>query len=419
MTEARDLIKGLKNRLDEMQELYDKLPDKSTQEARLLNDDIEELTNIIKGYEDFLNKYSNVKFDSKLKQEEYEHIMEGVINNLRGFYDGYVNSTDMIKSSDMLERAIDEIANTSDAELANSPSENENSSEKKTPEEENTAVAQETNNTPGTTNAETTQEPKLNSELAYQGLFEDRKKEILGLDGKRLETLKNKTKFDLTGRRTRKIMGYEIELKSLEEMEKNFANRENLEPELEEKISKLDAEHDQIVETTKNYKEQIERLREMRNQLVSAREQKRVDKEIKRLERGIISLRVKDISLVDKQKAIMYPKYKKEIKKQSLLSQAAGNVAFYEEKQAVNDELLKMVDGDSLFDGLKQTIYEIRGEHYRKRIERSQAILTEMQSKDSIIAMRGARFTSLTKKEADTLRENNERQATNQTAMAI
>lgn len=416
MTEARKIIKELKDKLEEMQELYDILPDKSTQAAKELEENIEKLAKIIKENEEFINNYDKAKFDSKAEQEQANHIMNGVLNNLRGYHEGYINSNDMIKNFDAIEKEIEEIVNTSDAELSNSTTNSERTEENQAT---NTAVSAETNNTPVTNNTEKAERVKPNSELAYEGLFEDRKKEILGFKEERMKRLRERAKHDITGRRTRRIMGYEIELKALDEMEKNFANREKLDPELEEKISELDAEHDKIVNTTKEYQEQIKHLKEMRNQLVNAREQRRVDREVKRLERKIVSLHIDDISLVNQQKAIMYSKYKKDIKKQSILSQAAGNVAFYEEKQAVNDELLKMVDGESLFDGLKQTIYEIRGDHYRKRIERSKAILSEMQSKDSIIAMRGARFTSLTKKEADRLRENNERQATNQAAMAI
>ena len=361
--EAKSLVGTLKAKLSALEDDLANIEDPKSKEASLLEDQIEELKAVIKYFELAIAKLEKYVPKNSAETQEVEEIWADMIKNLKDLN----NSKDLkAKLSETtvkdIEDAIDEMSNTSD-----NSSENEDDSEKKEEEEK---------------------KPTKKSEEAYQSLVEDRKKAILGIKSK---------------------MGYNIELKELDDMKKLFDSREKLSPEAEERLAELDKVSAANAEKIAAYKEQIERLKAMRSELVSARNAHKIDREIKRLNTNIKLLHVKDVGILNVQKAIMYPTYKVELMKQALLSRQRGKVQYYEEKQAVNEELQRMLDSDSIIDSVKKSIYEIKGAHYQKNIEKSEAILEDMKKTDSLKEMHGARIRGMTNGYLDIIREKREK----------
>ena len=382
--EAKSLVGTLKAKLSALEDDLANIEDPKSKEASLLEDQIEELKAVIKYFELAIAKLEKYVPKNSAETQEVEEIWADMIKNLKELN----NSKDLkAKLSETtvkdIEDAIDEMSNTSD-----NSSENEDDSEKEEEEEK---------------------KPTKKSEEAYQSLVEDRKKAILGIKSKRLERLKKRTRHDITGRKSVALMGYNIELKELDDMKKLFDSREKLSPEAEERLAELDKVSAANAEKIAAYKEQIERLKAMRSELVSARNAHKIDREIKRLNTNIKLLHVKDVGILNVQKAIMYPTYKVELMKQALLSRQRGKVQYYEEKQAVNEELQRMLDSDSIIDSVKKSIYEIKGAHYQKNIEKSEAILEDMKKTDSLKEMHGARIRGMTNGYLDIIREKREK----------
>ena len=382
--EAKSLVGTLKAKLSALEDDLANIEDPKSKEASLLEDQIEELKAVIKYFELAIAKLEKYVPKNSAETQEVEEIWADMIKNLKDLN----NSKDLkAKLSETtvkdIEDAIDEMSNTSD-----NSSENEDDSEKEEEEEK---------------------KPTKKSEEAYQSLVEDRKKAILGIKSKRLERLKKRTRHDITGRKSVALMGYNIELKELDDMKELFDSREKLSPEAEERLAELDKVSAANAEKIAAYKEQIERLKAMRSELVSARNAHKIDREIKRLNTNIKLLHVKDVGILNVQKAIMYPTYKVELMEQALLSRQRGKVQYYEEKQAVNEELQRMLDSNSIIDSVKKSIYEIKGAHYQKKIDKSEAILEDMKKADSLKEMHGARIRGMTNGYLDIIREKRDK----------
>ena len=382
--EAKSLVGTLKAKLSALEDDLANIEDPKSKEASLLEDQIEELKAVIKYFELAIAKLEKYVPKNSAETQEVEEIWADMIKNLKELN----NSKDLkAKLSETtvkdIEDAIDEMSNTSD-----NSSENEDDSEKEEEEEK---------------------KPTKKSEEAYQSLVEDRKKAILGIKSKRLERLKKRTRHDITGRKSVALMGYNIELKELDDMKKLFDSREKLSPEAEERLAELDKVSAANAEKIAAYKEQIERLKAMRSELVSARNAHKIDREIKRLNTNIKLLHVKDVGILNVQKAIMYPTYKVELMEQALLSRQRGKVQYYEEKQAVNEELQRMLDSNSIIDSVKKSIYEIKGAHYQKKIDKSEAILEDMKNAPTLPKMYGIKARDMTAGYLDIIRKKRDK----------
>ena len=207
-----------------------------------------------------------------------------------------------------------------------------------------------------------------------------------------------------------KIKGYEIEIKELETEIKNKTPRAKLSDGVEDILYDLDDKYNEKDKKQNEIEQQIADLKDMRDKLKTVRARKKVDRKIEKLEAKVTVLKKKKVSYGKRQRAIMYPKYKKDMIKKSLLARAKGRVENYNDLIQDNAELKNMLRDDSIIDAVKGVIYDIKGAYYQKKLARADEILQEMQSKNSIITMAGARVTSLSKRYADIIRQKRQQQ---------
>lgn len=202
-----------------------------------------------------------------------------------------------------------------------------------------------------------------------------------------------------------KIKGYELEIQELEDEINNGTHRQPLFDGIEVALDALDDRYYNLSDKQDEVQAELDNLRNMRNNLKTVRARRRVDKKIEKLEAKIAKLKNKKVACEKRQKSIMYPKYRKDMIKNSLLARARGRVETYNDLISDNNELKNMLSGNGIFDSIKGAIYDIKGLYYQKRLERSEEVLREMQSKNAIVTMAGARVTSLGKKYADKIRQ--------------
>ena len=401
MSEARYLIESLKNRLEDMQEDYDNMEDKQSNDARMLNADIEELTGIIKEYEAFLKKYENMKLDTEFAKKQYDSVMNDVVNRLRAFNEGYARSEEIMSRTTNLEAAIDEIAQTDDSSYQEEKVEEETREEnvevtptETTTERENEPQPQQTQ----TTQSET-RPPLKGSDSEYQAIMNNRIKKI------EEKIAKLKKRPDLMGHKAEAIRGFEIEIAALREEIEHYNERTRLAPEIEETLEEMDVQHAENVTQIKDYEDEIKELKKIREQLTTRKDKREMKRLLKKLEEKKIDLKIEDKRLTDTEGHMMYPEYKDQMKVRTKAASAEGMISSNEDSLAINEEIRAMLDPEnSVIDRIKDTFYDIRGDHYRKRIEKGQERLRELQSGDVPVRLNGARVTGMTREYLEGLR---------------
>lgn len=207
-----------------------------------------------------------------------------------------------------------------------------------------------------------------------------------------------------------KIRGYELEIQELEEEINNRTPRQTLFDGIEVALDALDDRYYDLSDKQDAVQAELDNLRNMRDNLQTVRARRKVDKRIEKLEAKIAKLKNKKVACEKRQKSIMYPKYRKDMIKRGLLARARGRVETYNNLISDNNELKNMLSGNGIFDPIKSVVYDIKGLYYQKRLERSEEVLREMQSKNAIVTMAGARVTSLGKKYADRIRQRFQQQ---------
>ena len=199
-------------------------------------------------------------------------------------------------------------------------------------------------------------------------------------------------------------MGYRIELEKIKASTKNLDKREKLDKESEAKIAEIDKAQEALNEDQKALAEEKKSLEQQQKEVTGYWKKRRIARQIKHLERESQLMNVRRVEMREQQKAIMYPKQKVALKRQALISRQEGKVANIVENIEINNtDMEQMLAKDTLFSGIAAAHYDRVGNRYRKKLERSQAILEEMQKADTLKQIRGARRTVLSREYSDRL----------------
>ena len=244
------------------------------------------------------------------------------------------------------------------------------------------------------------EKPLTSSQQAYKSILEDRIREV----EEKLVRLEKLSKYDLTGHTATLIMGYRIELEKIKASTKNLDKREKLDKESEAKIAEIDKAQVALNEDQQALAEEKKSLEQQQKEVTGYWKKRRIARQIKHLERESQLMNVRRVEMREQQKAIMYPKQKVALKRQALISRQEGKVANIVENIEINNtDMEQMLAKDTLFSGIAAAHYDRVGNRYRKKLERSQAILEEMQRADTLKQIRGARRTVLSRQYSDRL----------------
>ena len=134
---------------------------------------------------------------------------------------------------------------------------------------------------------------------------------------KKLDKLRKREKYDLTGRTTEAIKGFEIEINALKEQINNPQGRTKLSAEVEGKLEEMDAKHSKNVDQINQYEQEIAELKRIRNTLTSRKDLRENKKLLKKLQAKNVELKISDKSLTDQEGHMMQPGYKDEMKGRS------------------------------------------------------------------------------------------------------
>lgn len=246
------------------------------------------------------------------------------------------------------------------------------------------------------------EKPLTSSQEAYKSILEDRIREV----EEKLVRLEKLSKYDLTGHTATLIMGYRIELEKIKASTntKNLDKREKLDKESEAKIAEIDKAQEALNEDQQALAEEKKYLEQQQKEVTGYWKKRRIARQIKHNERESQLMNVRRVEMREQQKAIMYPKQKVALKRQALISRQEGKVANIVENIEINNtDMEQMLAKGTLFSGIAAAHYDRVGNRYRKKFERSQAILEEMQRADTLKQIRDARRTVISKQYNDRL----------------
>lgn len=414
MFEAKSLLDKLNEKCAEMQEQYDQMESTNSYDAKVLKSDIDAMNEAIKNYEKLLKEVEKLKRDTEYDKGIYDEYMNEILEHLKYDNENGIVSEKGIKSIDKMlaerEEVIEEAVKGSDSvqktENADTKDDNENekAASKNNPQAEETEEEKKKKEAAaaGGISGKTVEEkkPLKGSDNEYIAIMQDRINKI----DKKLDKLRKREKYDLTGRTTEAIKGFEIEINALKEQINNPHGRTKLSAEVEGKLEEMDARHSKNVDQINQYEQEIAELKRIRNTLTSRKDLRENKKLLKKSQAKNVELKISDKSLTDQEGHMMQPGYKDEMKGRSKTSKQAGIISSNEDSLAVNEELRSMLNPDKLVDRIQDKIYDIQGSRYRKRIEKAQKRLEELQSENNKNTVTGVRIMTVTKDYLDKIR---------------
>lgn len=407
MSDAKKLLDKLNEKCAEMQEQYDQMESTNSYDAKVLKSDIDAMNEAIKNYEKLLKEVEKLKRDTEYDKGIYDEYMNEILEHLKYDNENGIVSEKGIKSIDKMlaerEEVIEEAVKGSDG-VQKTETDDEKGDSKNNPQTEETEEEKKKKEVAaaGGTSGKTVEEkkPLKGSDNEYIAIMQDRINKI----DKKLDKLRKREKYDLTGRTTEAIKGFEIEINALKEQINNPQGRTKLSAEVEEKLEEMDAKHSKNVDQINQYEQEIAELKRIRNTLTSRKDLRENKKILKKLQAKNIELKISDKSLTDQEGHMMQPGYKDEMKGRSKTSKQAGIISSNEDSLAVNEELRSMLNPDKLVDRIQDKIYDIQGSRYRKRIEKAQKRLEELQSENNKNTVTGVRIMTVTKDYLDKIR---------------
>lgn len=237
-------------------------------------------------------------------------------------------------------------------------------------------------------------------EEAYVSLLKDRQKAIQ----ENINRLRNLRNHD-SNRVSLEIRGYEIELEELQRAIDDYSSRRELRERVERALERTDRRHQRASERERDYQEQIRELQELKERLLTIRAKRRVDRRIERIQSRIKTMQNRKTRCVNTQRRRMMPRYRRDFHRMEIRSRQQARVEQADARLRDNEALKSMLNRDHLIDNIRERIYDIRGTFYQRRKDREQEVLNEMNSTDSIVRMRGARITRISRHIRDHLRE--------------
>lgn len=408
MFDAKKLLDNLKDKRDKMQEQYDQMESTNSYDAKVLKSDIDAMNEAIKNYEKLLKEVEKLKRDTEYDKGIYDEYMNEILEHLKYDNENGIVSEKGIKSIDKMlaelerEEVIEEAVKGSDG-VQKTETDDEKGDSKNNPQAEETEEEKKKKEVAAAgISGKTAEEkkPLKGSDNEYIAIMQDRINKI----DKKLDKLRKREKYDLTGRTTEAIKGFEIEINALKEQINNPQGRTKLSAEVEGKLEEMDAKHSKNVDQINQYEQEIAELKRIRNTLTSRKDLRENKKILKKLQAKNIELKISDKSLTDQEGHMMQPGYKDEMKGRSKTSKQAGIISSNEDSLAVNEELRSMLNPDKLVDRIQDKIYDIQGSRYRKRIEKAQKRLEELQSENNKNTVTGVRIMTVTKDYLDKIR---------------
>lgn len=206
---------------------------------------------------------------------------------------------------------------------------------------------------------------------------------------------------------TRRINGLAIEQQIVSEQIRNYTGRMVARPDShrEHRIENVDEKYEKTSTKQQAYDQKIQEMRNLQNTTSSKYMKNKIERKIQKLQPKLEKLKTKQAKLKGKQRKLMYPKYRRQQIKQTLLSRQQGRVMTFQERARTNAQLSAMMSDKKAFGSFQANIAAIKANHYHRRMLRSQEVLNKMQSKGSVIGMRGANITTLPKRALHTIRD--------------
>ena len=397
--------------IEDIRATIDELSDEelNTKEAEELIEKERQLTELFEHYRVELDRISRVNPNDKAAMAKAEVALDEIFKQLTEGVEKEDYTFDADKAKRVIKEAVSKVEVASEDEAKNVEPKGNKSNEDmaKALSAGHDAPAKTTGSEKmakelAQGNDKKEEKPLTSSQEAYKSILEDRIREV----EEKLVRLEKLSKYDLTGHTATLMMGYRIEREKIKASTntKNLDKREKLDKESEAKIAEIDKAQVALNEDQKALAEEKKSLEQQQKEVTGYWKKRRIARQIKHLERESQLMNVRRVEMREQQKAIMYPKQKVALKRQALISRQEGKVANIVENIEINNtDMEQMLAKGTLFSGIAAAHYDRVGNRYRKKLERSQEILEEMQRADTLKQIRGARRTVLSREYSDRL----------------
>lgn len=240
------------------------------------------------------------------------------------------------------------------------------------------------------------------SEEEYKKLIQDR---VEGIN-KEIEELKQRqaearnVSLSLESR----IIGLTAEKKELEKQLINYTGMSFSDSKLEKRINDLDDRYKNNEDRKVVFQNKKNELETMKNAATTKYAKNRIQKRIDKLEHSFEKLQKKGARIQGLQRRMIMPKFRKENLKRRIIDRQFGRVSEYQDRMIANEELRDSLK-DKVFGRFTSKIYDMKAKHYKRRYDRSLEVLTNMQNKNSLIGIQGARVAVIGKRAVDGFRK--------------
>lgn len=202
-----------------------------------------------------------------------------------------------------------------------------------------------------------------------------------------------------------RIKGLLIEETQLTNQIKDFTKTSDYIDDKDGSIEKINHNYEEQEKKEQSLNKTKEELIKMRDASSSGYFKRHINRQIKNIDKKLKTLKNSKVRIAASQRRLMLPKLQRDSRRNRLLAQAQGRVNEYEQRMKANEELRDKLSEMKLIGGIARWIYNIRANHYRRRMERALDVLNEMKNSNGIVAIYGARITSLRRTAARRLEE--------------
>lgn len=235
-----------------------------------------------------------------------------------------------------------------------------------------------------------------NSDRVYKSILQDKLNKI---NKQIIELEKRNTGLRLlTDQTTTKIESLRLQAAQIQEEIAQFTERQEINAmgdTVVETFDEIVGFHDEKRQTAEAT---LAELQQLKSQLTTKRAIRKIEKKISHQQQILQKLRKSDTRISGIQKAIMYPKAYREMKKNQILAKAEAKVNVAEANVQDMEALQAMLDPESsIKDSILNTVYEIKKAHYLRKADRANQVLEQMKQSKGIIGMKGAKAVVITK----------------------
>ncbi len=201
-----------------------------------------------------------------------------------------------------------------------------------------------------------------------------------------------------------RIKALEIERNNIDTQLSSYTTRPVFSELSDARMQKRDEKYNNLQTQKAVHEAEITNLNAMKAGTTSRYLKRKIDKRVEKIRAKIEKINKKGAKIQGKQRRALYSKLRKVNRRQRIVNREWGRYQTYQERKVANEQLRDSLSDGNFFGRTAKKMYDIKAKFYQRRENRAAEVLTEMRDKNSIIGLRGARVTSMSKKAVSRIR---------------